>query len=539
MRDFGARGDGLTDDSRAIQRANDAAAKSGGTVYVPPGTYLARAIQQSSGVTITGPREAILKHPDGRSGPIVTNRRHKTTGAITTGSTSLRVVDPSGARPGELVAISGAGGHSSAQWTTLTRDVGPVDALAFASWVGWPTSNHVAIGDEAVAYGTASGALRFFRGALGTTPASHAAGTRISQLSYLYARVVEVDGDRVTIDRPAAFAVAGTTVYFGSSGHAITGLTLDGNRPAETSTSSGVTAIEYHLARSVRVQDVQIRNAEHGGVSLDAGTRGSVVSRNVIIDVGSPDVRLGAGIWLFRGASDNTIADNTIAGTGFHGIFVDDRTQRSSMWDASPDGNVIERNTIASSAAANTGVLVVGGSDNIVRSNVIAGQATGIRIERSTQGTGELLDAARNRVVHNQLGPHSTGIYLSGGANVVDSNTCEPCVRSVVDEGTANTVIDPARAGRTIEPVATDLSLRRPASRTRKLRATLTSRGAPVSGERITFVRGARELCSATTDVEGRAKCRSNHRVRRGQLVTASFDGSDGALPSAARARVR
>ncbi len=41
VRSFGARGDGKTDDSRAIQAALDAArVAGGGVVYVPPGTYL-------------------------------------------------------------------------------------------------------------------------------------------------------------------------------------------------------------------------------------------------------------------------------------------------------------------------------------------------------------------------------------------------------------------------------------------------------------------------------------------------------------------
>jgi polygalacturonase len=44
VRAFGAMGDGATKDTAAIQRALDACAKTGGTVVVPPGTYLTGSI---------------------------------------------------------------------------------------------------------------------------------------------------------------------------------------------------------------------------------------------------------------------------------------------------------------------------------------------------------------------------------------------------------------------------------------------------------------------------------------------------------------
>lgn len=45
VRDFGAYGDGVHDDTAAIQRAIDALPAAGGTVMVPPGTYLIDAIR--------------------------------------------------------------------------------------------------------------------------------------------------------------------------------------------------------------------------------------------------------------------------------------------------------------------------------------------------------------------------------------------------------------------------------------------------------------------------------------------------------------
>lgn len=53
VRDFGAKGDGKTVDSDAVNKAIDAAsAKGGGTVYFPAGTYLSFSIRLKSNITI-------------------------------------------------------------------------------------------------------------------------------------------------------------------------------------------------------------------------------------------------------------------------------------------------------------------------------------------------------------------------------------------------------------------------------------------------------------------------------------------------------
>ena len=53
LQDFGARGDGKTLDTNAVNKAIDAAAaKGGGTVFVPAGTYLCFSIRLKSNITI-------------------------------------------------------------------------------------------------------------------------------------------------------------------------------------------------------------------------------------------------------------------------------------------------------------------------------------------------------------------------------------------------------------------------------------------------------------------------------------------------------
>lgn len=50
--DYGAVGDGKTLNTGALQNAVDAAARQGGTVCVPPGTFLTGTVELKSGVTL-------------------------------------------------------------------------------------------------------------------------------------------------------------------------------------------------------------------------------------------------------------------------------------------------------------------------------------------------------------------------------------------------------------------------------------------------------------------------------------------------------
>lgn len=60
---YRAKGDSRTDDTAAIQRALDAAAKGGGTVYLPRGQYLLEGrLNVPSGVTLKGMWESVPAH---------------------------------------------------------------------------------------------------------------------------------------------------------------------------------------------------------------------------------------------------------------------------------------------------------------------------------------------------------------------------------------------------------------------------------------------------------------------------------------------
>ena len=54
VRQFGARGDGKTNDTKSIQSAIDAAAARGGAVFLPPGVYQSAELQMRPHVSLTG-----------------------------------------------------------------------------------------------------------------------------------------------------------------------------------------------------------------------------------------------------------------------------------------------------------------------------------------------------------------------------------------------------------------------------------------------------------------------------------------------------
>ena len=53
-RSLGAAGDGKTDDTAALQKALDAAAKSSGCVFIPPGTYRTHELHVRPGTALVG-----------------------------------------------------------------------------------------------------------------------------------------------------------------------------------------------------------------------------------------------------------------------------------------------------------------------------------------------------------------------------------------------------------------------------------------------------------------------------------------------------
>ncbi len=75
VRAFGAKGDGKTDDTAAIQAAEDSLPDQGGTLYFPPGTFLGHLILKSNvHVEGAGINATILKLPGGANTDVIATK---------------------------------------------------------------------------------------------------------------------------------------------------------------------------------------------------------------------------------------------------------------------------------------------------------------------------------------------------------------------------------------------------------------------------------------------------------------------------------
>lgn len=450
VRAMGAVGDGTRNDRAAIQRANDAVARrGGGIVHFPPGTYVASGLVQDSNVTFSGTHAAVLQHPDGVTAePIVTSRVRYATGDIVRGSNELRVGDTSPFIVGGLVAVRAAGGPSRSQRAKLAGGTGDAAAVmrlsngrGFADGSTF-TPNFLIVGDqEVISYTARSKAtlVGVARSLYGTKASRHKRGTPVAQATVLYARVLKVTSGKVILDRPARFGVRRAPVSIGAVGTEVVGLTLDGGRVTGGSDVSNPMPVEYRLATSARVASCLIRNGDHGAVSFDMGTTRSSVVDNVLVNTGTPTRSLGAAVWLFRGASRNVVAGNTIGGDSVNGVYLDDRTIQSTEYDAGASKNLIQDNSIKiGRVGSNIGIAVLGSSDNRVVGNSIAGTAYGIRVYTGGQSAAWTA-TVRNVVEANRIERHRYGIWVNGQRNTFRANTLLRNEVAVLDRGKGNT----------------------------------------------------------------------------------------------------
>lgn len=128
VKQFGARGDGTTDDSKAIQ----AAVNAGSHIVFPTGTYICYDVSIPSFRILEGVGDVILRHPQNTEANnyhkyhILRSKCFNTTGSIISigGRQFLEVEDTTGFEVGAVCTILGAAGGFTSQSTYLAKSIG-------------------------------------------------------------------------------------------------------------------------------------------------------------------------------------------------------------------------------------------------------------------------------------------------------------------------------------------------------------------------------------------------------------------------------
>ena len=318
VRDFGAKGDGVTDDTRAIQAAVEAT--SAGAVYLPPGRYLISDFIRirRPGVVLrgAGPERSVLWFPRGLDA-LHPRERKTASGTVATGYSF----------EGGFVTIEG-----DYRERLLARPLEPVERGErelrvddVASLVPGRLLSVVAREDEARLL-----ARHLYDGDPGDLSKSKSFDAR--QL----VRVEAVNGDRVRLDRPLRFALRPEwrpelrefEPSVTGSGVESLGFAFPGEIYAGHFKERGQNAIELRGVYACWVRDVSIHNADLG-VNVEArgctltGLRLSADATREIQQGGGRGYTGHHGIQIKHG-EDNLIADFVIETTFFHDLSVED-----------------------------------------------------------------------------------------------------------------------------------------------------------------------------------------------------------------------
>lgn len=396
----------------ALQKANDnIAEKGGGVISINPGAYEIKGFKLSSNVELNL-KDVVLKHPDGYEPGILSLKVDTFTVSTTKGSNKITLDKNAEAYKDCVFVIEGMGNISTTQRTELTSDINlTTKEIPIANDDGhFPKNSVMRIGDELIRYSSITNQTVHVieRGAYGTTADNYSSGEVIGLSKVLYSEVTSVTDNIVELKDDMPLSTNDIQCYIGSKNVNIHGGIIDGNKISGGSPSS-VFGIELPHARFCNINNVTFQNCDHGGLFLCKGAKGNNITNCNFRDIGVYNLKSGnkgSALWMFQGCQFNKVINPTFTGSGWVGIYIDDRTTTATIFDHSNSDNYILNVTLDftnNPAGYNTGIVITGSSRNVVRNGYIKGPVTGFKIE----GGGQFLKQSE-KAEDNEI----AGLYL-------------------------------------------------------------------------------------------------------------------------------
>jgi uncharacterized repeat protein (TIGR02543 family) len=332
VKSIGAKGDGVTDDTAALQSAVEQVAGTGGTVFVPDGTYIINPITHlnlKSNMNLSMASGAVLKaKPVSSDSYAVVNLNGISNVTITGGTIQ-----------GERDQHSGTTGQWGHGFTILGSD--HVTITGTTSKNCW--------GDG------------FYVGANGTTPCSVirmtnvlADNNRRQGMSIIHANDMIID--HCTFKNTGGQAPEAGIDIEPNENNTVSNVTIQ-NSTISNNGRTGITLYKNHNAKWVNsfVTDITIT--------------GCIIDNNVSANLGSM-----SGI-LIDGPTAYTITNNFVRNNGHHGVYL-----------FVTNGSTVTGNTITGNAAYGV-VLASGTSNNKFTNNTIQNNTGGTLLNQGTNNT--------------------------------------------------------------------------------------------------------------------------------------------------------